>query len=122
MKTAVRIRTRQLADALRGYAERRLRAALEPFAGRIGHVSVRISDTEGDSGQRLYSSRVEAEIRPSGGPLVQEVSDADLYVAIDRSFEGLGRALHRRLAWDIEVAATAIREPGHRELVVPAWP
>jgi ribosomal subunit interface protein len=98
MKTALRIRTNRLADALRGYIERRLQAGLARFSSRVAHVSVRISDVEGPSGQRLYSSRVEAEVRPSGGLLVREVSNGDLYAAIDLSFDRLGRALHRTLA------------------------
>jgi ribosomal subunit interface protein len=108
MKTAIRIRTSQLTDALRGYVERRLQASLGRFSSRVGHVSVRISDVEGASGQRLYSSRVEAEVRPSGGPLVQELVDADLYAAIDLSFDRLSRALHRTLAWSTGVPTTAI--------------
>jgi ribosomal subunit interface protein len=105
MKSVVRIRTSLLADALRGYIERRLHASLARFASRVAYVSVRISDVEGDHDRRSYSCHVEAEVRPSGGTLVEEVFDPELYAAIDLSLDRLGRALQRTLAWGTEVPA-----------------
>ena len=105
MKSVVRIRTSLLADALRGYIDRRLHATLAPFASRVAQVSVRISDVEGGHGRRSFSCHAEAEVRPSGGALVEEVHDADLYAAIDLSLDRLGRALQRTLAWGSELPA-----------------
>ena len=68
MNIAVRIRTSQVSDALRAYIRRRLQFSLARFADGLAHVSVRVSDTEAASGDRLYACRVEVEIRPSGGP------------------------------------------------------
>jgi ribosome-associated translation inhibitor RaiA len=90
---------------LRGYIKRRLDFNLARFANRLSHVSVRISDGDGPSGGRLYSCRVEVEIRPSSGLLAREVSDPDLYSAIDAASDRIGRALHRTLAWDGEPVA-----------------
>jgi ribosomal subunit interface protein len=104
MNIAVRIRTSRVSDGLRAYVQRRLQFSLARFADRLAHVSVRIAHTEGASGERLYVCRVEAEVRPSGGPMVEEVADRDLYTAIDLAADRAGRALRRTLAWGREVA------------------
>ena len=93
MKVAVRIRSRQLRDALRAYIDRRVYSSLGRFADRLHHVSVAISDIDSGTGTRHYSCRVEAEVRPSGGPLVADVADSDLFRAIDRAMDQVGRAL-----------------------------
>jgi hypothetical protein len=56
-------------------------------------VSVGISDIDSGTGTRYYSCRVEAELRPSGGSLIEEVSDSDLFRAIDRAMDQVGRGL-----------------------------
>ena len=102
MRVVVRIRTRDASDALRAYTLRRLQFSIARFADRLSHVSVRVADAEGNAGQRQYACRVEVEIRPSGGPLVEEVVDRDVYTAIDLATDRLGGALRRRLVWGVE--------------------
>jgi ribosomal subunit interface protein len=96
MNVAVRIRSRQLRDALRAYVDRRVYSSLGRFADRLHHVSVGISDIDSGKGTRYYSCRVEAELKPSGGSLFEEVSDTDLFRAIDRAMGQVGRALWER--------------------------
>ena len=93
MNVAVKIRIRQLKDALRAYIDRRVYSSLGGFADRLHQVSVGISDRDSAKGGRYYSCRVEARLRPSGGSLVEEVSDTDLFRAIDRAMDQVGRAL-----------------------------
>jgi len=93
MNVAVKIRSRQLTDAVRAYIDRRVYSSLARFAHRLHHVSVGISDIDTGTGAWHYSCRVEAELRPSGGSLVEEVSDGDLFRAIDRAMDQVGRAL-----------------------------
>jgi ribosomal subunit interface protein len=93
MNVAVSIRSRQLRDALRAYIDRKVHSSLGRFGDRLHHVSVGISDIDSGTGTRYYSCRVEAELKPSGGPLVEEVSDNDLFRAIDRAMDHVGRAL-----------------------------
>jgi ribosome-associated translation inhibitor RaiA len=93
MNVTVRIRSRQLRDALRAYIDRRVYSSLGRFAERLHGVSVGIADIDLGTGTPYYSCRVEAELMPSGGPLVEEVSDGDLFRAIDRAMDQVGRAL-----------------------------
>ena len=93
MNVTVRTRIRHLGDALRAYIDRRVYSSLAEFAGRLNQVTVGISDRDAGTGGPLYSCRVEARLRSTGGSLVEEASDGDLFRAIDRSMDQVGRAL-----------------------------
>jgi ribosome-associated translation inhibitor RaiA len=93
VNVAVRIRIRHLRDAMRAYIDRRVYSSLARFAGRLHHVTASISDIAAGTGQRRYSCRIEAELRPSGGSMVEESSDVDLFRAIDRAADQLAGTL-----------------------------
>ena len=88
MEVEVRIHGTDLADAVRNYTARRLHFALGRFASRIGRIVVRISDTNGVRGG--------IDLRPSG-QVVLDQTDADLFTAIDRASERVGRAFLREI-------------------------
>ena len=109
MRVVVRIRTRDASDALRAYTLRRLHLGIARFADRLSDLSAHVAETEGSAGELQYACRVEVEIRPSGGPVVEEVIDRDVYTAIDLATDRLARALRLRLAWGDEADGTASR-------------
>jgi ribosome hibernation promoting factor len=92
----VRIRDIDLAEALRIYIVRRLRFALSRFGARVGSVVVRISDVNGERGGIDQCCHISAALPPSHSVIVEEL-DADLYAAIDRASERLGRAFGREV-------------------------
>ena len=87
----------RLTGALREHAERRLRFALGPAGGRVRRVAVRVADENGPRGgvDKRCTLRVSL---PGHAPVVVEQLDPDLYVAIDRAADRLGRSVARRLA------------------------
>ena len=93
MNAAVRIRIRHLRDGARAYIDRRVYSSLAGFAGRLQAVTVGVSESDAGTGGRHYSCRVEAQRGPTGGSLVEEASDGDLFRAIDRAIDQVGRAL-----------------------------
>lgn len=100
----VRIRTGNLdlEDALKSYIERRLHFSLSRFGSRLGLITVRISDLNGPRGGIDKACRISAELVPFGIVRVEDV-DADLYTAIDRAAERLGRSFGRKLERAIEL-------------------
>ncbi len=96
MEVEVRIHGTDVADAVRSYTARRLHFALGRFASRIGRIVVRISDTNGVRGGIDQSCHISAELRPSGR-VVLDQTDADLFTAIDRASERVGRAFRREI-------------------------
>jgi ribosomal subunit interface protein len=119
MDIVVKIRIGRISDGLRACIRRRLEFSLARFADRLAHVSVRVSDREPTPDGRLYVCRVEAEIRPSGGALMEEVTDHNLHGAIDLAADRLGRALHRTLVWNGDAAGAHGGRRGQTEGVRP---
>src|SRR5437870_8750601 len=96
MDTEIRILGIDLTGALQLYIERRLRSSLSRFGGRVGRVRVRITDVNGPRGGPDKSCHISAELLPSGMTLLQQATDANLYAAIGRATEGIGRSLDRK--------------------------
>ncbi len=96
MRVEVRVQNTDLGEALRGYVEHRLRFALGRFGGRVGRVMVRLSDINGPRGGVDKSCRISAEVLPSGRVMLEE-TDRELYTAIDRAAERIGRSFGREL-------------------------
>jgi ribosomal subunit interface protein len=96
MKLEIRVRHTGLPEALRSYVERRLRFSPGRFGGRVGRVTARIFDLNGPRGGNDKCCRLSAGVVPTGG-LVVEATDADLYAAINRATERLGRSFRRHL-------------------------
>jgi ribosome-associated translation inhibitor RaiA len=97
MDADIRILSTNLTEALQSYIERRLHFSLGRFGRRVGRVRVRITDVNALRGGTDKVCHVSAELLPSGGTLIQEAADANLYAAIGRAAEGIGRCFARAL-------------------------
>ncbi len=85
-----------LTPALRRHLERRLAFALGRFGHEVSQVWARIADTNGPRGgiDKLVAVRVKG--RHLQTILVSD-TDANLYAAIDRAADRVGRAIARAL-------------------------
>lgn len=92
MQVAIHSYHTDLVGALKTYVDRRLRFALGRFGGRVGQVTVRICK----QGPSENSCRLSTELRPFGRLAVEEV-DSDLFAAIDRATNRLGRVFAHEL-------------------------
>ena len=97
MDADIRILSTDLTEALQSYIERRLHFSLGRFGGRVGRVRVRITDVNGPRGGSDKSCHISAELLPSSMTLLQQTADANLYAAIGRATEGIGRSFVRAL-------------------------
>jgi ribosomal subunit interface protein len=85
--------------ALRAHIERRLHFALGRFGGRVRQAMVRVSDLNGPRGGVDKACRIAVRL-PASPAVVVEDADGDLYVAIDRAADRIGRSVGRHLARD----------------------
>ena len=97
MDTDIRILSMDLTEALQSYIERRLHFSLGRFGQRVRRVRVRITDVNGPRGGVDKSCHISAALLPSGRTLLQQAADANLYAAIGRATEGIGRSFARAL-------------------------
>ncbi len=111
MQLQVRGRNIELTEALRAHVERRLQFALSRFGQRIGRVLVRLADVNGPRGGDDKSCHVDVNLFPSGKVLVEDL-DADLYAAIDRAAERVGRSVVRELEREREFDASVVKAYG----------
>lgn len=109
MNADIRILSTNLTEALQSYIERRLHFSLGRFGGRVGRVRVRITDVNGPRGGPDKSCHISAELLPSGLTLLQQATDANLYAAIGRATEGIGRSFARALGRNRERKHSARR-------------
>ena len=96
MRLDIRGRHLTLTPALRDRATRRLHFALGRFHRRVGRVTVRLGDVNGPGGGVDKFCRV--ELHAAGRRITIEELDADIYAAIDRAAERVGRAVERAVA------------------------
>jgi putative sigma-54 modulation protein len=86
-----------LTDGLRQHVSLRLAHALNYGRDLVTRIVVHLSDVNGVRGDK--EKRCSIEVRLKGAPaLIVEDIQSDLYVAIDRAAERIGRALDRHLA------------------------
>ncbi|HRJ48546.1 MAG TPA: HPF/RaiA family ribosome-associated protein, partial [Opitutaceae bacterium] len=90
MKINVRSRTSQVTPSIREWAERRVLFALGQFSARLRVVHVCLSDENGPKGGADQRCLMEARMTPGRG-VVAEDRDPDLYAAVSRAAERLGR-------------------------------
>ncbi len=96
MKIGILARGLALTEAIRRYADARLRTALGRYRSAIDSVSVRLIDVNGPRGGVDKHCLVEVRA-PSLAPIIVRERESDLYVAIDRAAGRLDRAVARRL-------------------------
>lgn len=96
MQIEIHGRAVPITEQLRGHIERRLRFALDRFAGRIRRVRVSVGDLNGPRGGNDKRCRLAILLAPSA-TIVMEDRDSNIYVAIDRVADKAGRSIGRRL-------------------------
>ena len=84
----------ELGDELEQYVERRLRFALWRLAGRIGRVTVRLSDINGPRGGIDKRCQIVVALVPRGLVMV-EGSGHDAFALIADTAKRAGRAVRR---------------------------
>jgi ribosomal subunit interface protein len=96
MQIDIQARNFSLTDALRSHAERRVRFALTCCDDHIRRVVMRLSDINGPRGGT--DKRCHLQVVLAGLPdVVVEDIEADLYVAIDRATDRVGRSVVRKI-------------------------
>ena len=86
-----------LTDGLRDHTERRLRFALARVAGRVRRITVRFFDINGPRGGIDKRCRIQVMLNGFGGVVIED-TETNLYLAIDRAADRIGRNVMRRLA------------------------
>ena len=97
MQIVIQARGFDLTPGLREHIERRLRFALDRTSYHVRRVSVGLSDLNGPRGGEDKCCRVQVAMAGAADVVVQDI-ESDLYVAIDRAVDRMGRALDRHLA------------------------
>jgi ribosome-associated translation inhibitor RaiA len=96
MQIDIQARGFRLTEGLRTQAERRVRFALGSTSGRVRSVVMRLADENGPRGGLDKRCTIRANL-PGAPPVIIAQQEADLYVAIDRAADRVGRAVSRRL-------------------------
>jgi putative sigma-54 modulation protein len=96
MKVDVHTQGFPLTPAIVEHAERRLRFALKHAADRVRQVTVRLADINGPRGG--VDKKCSIHIALNGVPdIVMEDTEADMYLAINRAADRVGRTVLRRM-------------------------
>lgn len=85
-----------MTQALAGHVRRRLGFALARHGDRIQRVGVRLGDENGPRGGVDKFCRIQVRLVDAPAAVIEDVS-ADLYAAIDRAAERVGRVVDRNL-------------------------
>lgn len=85
-----------MTHALADHVRRRLGFALGPYGERMQRVSVRLGDENGPRGGVDKFCRIHVHLAGAPAALAEDVG-ADLYAAIDRAADRIGRVVGRRL-------------------------
>lgn len=109
MQINIQARGFELTDGLREHTARRLQFALGWASHRLRRVSVRLSDENGPRGGKDKRCRIRIDFAGAQDVVVED-TEADLYVAIDRAADRIGRSVARRLE----------RQRDHRHGPLPA--
>lgn len=96
MKIDIRTHGFALTYAIRDHVERRLRFALARADAYVRQVTVHLADIEGPRGGIEKRCRVRVRLKP-GVDLLVEDTEAELYAAVDRAADRVGRSVVRRV-------------------------
>jgi putative sigma-54 modulation protein len=96
MQIDIQSRGFQLTDALHEHIVRRLRFSLTHATDQVQRVTVRLSDVNGPRGG--VDKRCAIHVVLNGrAEVVNEDTEADLYIAVNRATDRVGRTVLRRL-------------------------
>ena len=96
MQINIQARHFTLTDALRSYAERRLRLALTCCDERIQRIAMRLSDINGPRGGVDKHCHIQVVLAGLSDVIIED-TEADMYVAINRAADRAGRTLVRKV-------------------------
>ena len=96
MDVLVRGKSIVVSEALRAYAEGRVRSALNHAAAKISSVDVRVADLNGPRGGVDIRAAVVA-VLSHGGAVFVEARAADAYAAIEQAIARLVARTQRRI-------------------------
>lgn len=88
-----------LTEALRAYAERRLRLALNHARDHIRRIEVRLSDINGPRGGADKRCQIVVPLEKHSSVVIED-TESNLYAAIDRAADRAARAVARRLEYN----------------------
>jgi ribosome-associated translation inhibitor RaiA len=94
MEVLVRGKSILISDAVRSFAEGKVRAALDHQAAKVSSVDVRVADLNGPRGGVDIRAGIVA-VLVHGGAVFVEARAADAYVAIERAIARLVARTHR---------------------------
>ena len=100
-----------LTDGLRSHIRRRLAFALSARDEHIHRVTVRVADINGPKGGRDMCCHIQVSLNRLPDVVVKD-TEADLYTAIDRAADRVGRTVTRQLARKLDKERSI--EPNHR--------
>jgi ribosome-associated translation inhibitor RaiA len=112
MNVQIRAHALKVSGAQRAAIKGRLALILGRFGDRVDRVIVRLSDGEGDRSGVDRCCCLDVGLQP--GNVRVEVTDTDLFAAVDhaahRAVRAVARALDREGWWD--ATSASIRKPG----------
>jgi ribosomal subunit interface protein len=83
-------------DALKRYLERRVAAALRPYATQVEDIALRFLDANGPRGGADDKVvRISVSVKP-WGRLTASAASSDVYLSVDKATGRLGEVLRRR--------------------------
>lgn len=97
MRIEIQARNFSNPDALRAYAERRLRFALTSSINYIAKVVMRLSDINGPRGGVDKRCHIKVVLNHYPEVVIEDI-ESDLYVAIDRASQRAGRSVVRKIS------------------------
>ena len=119
MKIHVRSRQVVVSEGVRAHVERRLESSLGRVAARVLRATVQIVDLNGPRGGEDKSCRIEVRLRPTGSVFVEH-TDADLYAAVGRAADRMGRAVSRAVERARHIKReTLVRQPAPQHATAP---
>lgn len=96
MQTDIQARNFSLTDSLRDYSEKRLHSVLSCCSEHIQQVVVRLSDINGPRGGEDKCCHIQVMLAGLPDVVIEDI-ETDLYIAIDRATDRVGRILVRRI-------------------------
>lgn len=96
MQIDIQARGFKLTEGLREYVERRLSFAFGSTRRSVRRISVRLSDQNGPRGGDDMRCRMQVSLAAAPSVVIED-TEANLYVAIDRAADRIGRVVARRI-------------------------
>lgn len=110
MKTDIQSRNFPLSDEMHQHIARRLQFALGRIETNVRHVTVRVEDVNGPRGGLDKQCHIHVALNNAPDVVIEELQ-ADLFVAVQRAADRVGRVVVRRIGKQRHFSHDAI--PNH---------